>query len=828
MTQSLSARTLGCGISVWLLLASQGVRSEEEYGDRRKVPRNPQNACEVADSNLQKAGDAILRDAQRPLAVAGGQRWDKRTTPKYLDQFERRFTLRPSERALLYKQGMVSLARLSFESYVTALHEIYQSQLPLYVSIDALLHAVYASNDGLMADLEERIAVPNIIKFLTETRAKLPSFQQAISADTAHDLDLYLTVAARLLGDKHPPLFQVTENEASSLLAQIRSAKDLTGVSLFGRPRMIDFSQYAPRGHYAAEPQMTALFQTAMWLSRLEFNLVSRSSRSSAPGTSPDPRETPREVALALALANLMQQANVTAEVRALDELWSFLAGRREDVSLPELLVLQKQAGITDLRAESLADKLRTAIGNRFARTVSMHYMPQGSVNLPVIATVLGPRVVSDAQRLRPLVHDAVPDKYRLHFSEVAYALGHDRALSFLTPELAKFPSLKKNLDLSRTMVSVPSPAQPRTDLYSAWLGSVETLAAKPSGVHPSYMDSDAYADLRINSTAAGYAQIKHNYVLVAGQPYDLGGCEIPDGYVEPAPETLRGLREYARRGVQAATALDPEDKTAARSYFQRLDRLLAILSVIVDDELAGRTLTANQKRFLSMVVEMAPGSSGGPPTFTGWYFDLFRKRAADGLGRSQLVADYYTSTNLGEASYVGIADVRLGLFVVDTNGGPRIMTGPIARAYETHQPMGGTASRLDDLASGELPETARKDPWAQSYTVAAPTDIPSLLISYDPDASPDIAVETEAPVSDVTITLLDHHRQPLASLQRSFPKGKTVFRFPARSPSGRSLVGSQVHGLSVRRGEFFTWKALMRAGMENGIYLPIGPKSKN
>ena len=111
---------------------------------------------------------------------------------------------------------------------------------------------------------------------------------------------------------------------------------------------------------------------------------------------------------------------------------------------------------------------------------------------------------------------------------------------------------------------------------------------------------------------------------------------------------------------------------------------------------------------------------------------------------------------------------------------------------------------------------------------MAAPTDIPSLLISYDPDASPDIAVETEAPVSDVTITLLDHHRQPMASLQRSFPKGKTVFRFPARSPSGRSLVGSQVHGLSVRRGEFFTWKALMRAGMENEIYLPIGPKSEN
>ena len=188
-------------------------------------------------------------------------------------------------------------------------------------------------------------------------------------------------------------------------------------------------------------------------------------------------------------------------------------------------------------------------------------------------------------------------------------------------------------------------------------------------------------------------------------------GARFPDGYVEPALKHCADCVSMPAAACKAATALDPEDKTAARSYFQRLDRLLAILSVIVDDELAGSDADSEPKRFLSMVVEMAPGSSGGPPTFTGWYFDLFRKRAADGLGRSQLVADYYTSTNLGEASYVGIADVRLGLFVVDTNGGPRMMTGPIARAYETHQPMGGSASRLDDLASGELPETARKDP---------------------------------------------------------------------------------------------------------------------
>ncbi len=824
MTERRIGRVLCVGIGALLLTQTAIGRADgdEEYGGRRKVPKNAADLCEVADSNLLRARDAILRDANRVASAVPMQRWDHKTQPKYLDRFERRFRLRPVERELLFRNGVVSFARLSFESYATALHEIYQSQLPLYVSMDSLLHAVYASNDQLMAALEQQLAAPKILKFLAATRRELKNMQSLIPAETARDLDLYLTVAARLLADKTAAHFPTTESEVSGLLSRIKEAKGLGEVSLFGRPRMVDFSQYAPRGHYAEDPQMAALFQAAMWLSRLELNLVSRSSRSSAPGVSPDPRETPREAVLALALANLMQRGGVEAEVLSLDALWTLMAGQREDVSLPSLLVLQKQAGITDLRAPDVAEKLRAAIGNRYVRTVSMHYMPQGSSQLPVIATLLGPRVVSDAQGLRPLVHDAIAGKYRVQFPEIAYALGHDRSLAFLTPEIGSFPTLRNQLSLARKIFETPSPSS-ASDLYSAWMQAVQRLSVKPAGVRPSFMETEVYADLRINSAAAGYAQIKHNYVLVAGQPYDLGGCEIPDGYVEPAKEVLAGLREYARRGEQAIASLDPADVTSGLSYFRRIGKLFEVFSVIVEDELQGKPLSVEQKRFLSMVVEMAPGSSGGPPTYTGWYFDLFRQRGADGLGRSQLIADYYTSSNLGEAAYVGIADVRLGVFVVDAGGSPRAMIGPIARAYETHQPIGGPASRIDDTASADLPASQRKDPWAQSYTAAAPTDIPDLVVTYDPDQSPNITVETEAPVPDVTFALLDHHRQPLATLKRSLPKGKTVFRFPAKSPSGSSLTGQHVHGLSVERGEFFAWAAILRGGMGSGVYLTTG-----
>ena len=819
------------GAWVVALLLGTSAQADEEYGGRRATPRNAADLCEVADSNLQRATSAILAMAAKsPTSPTPSSssfaRWDHQQQPKYLDQFERRFTLRASERERLFSQGFASLSRLTFPSYASALHELYQSQLPLYVSVDSILHAVYASNDKLVADIERQLVLPRLAKTVQGLRSGLKGAQTHYPAETVRDLDLYLTVAARLLGDTTPPLVPATDGEAAGLLSAAKQGKELLQVPLFGRPRMIDFSQYTPRGHYVEDPQLGALFQSAMWLSRLELNLVSRSSRSSAPGTTPDPRETPRESVLALALADLTERSGVLTEINTLDRVWSVLAGRREDVSLAELTALRKQAGIADLRTPDVADKLRAVIGNRYSRTIALHYMPQGSSQLPVISTLLGPRVVADAMSMGPLVHDAVPERYRLGVAELAYSLGNDRALTHLTTDLQRFPTLRTQLDKARTVLSAAlHPSVPATDLYSAWLRAVQNLSSTPQGVRPSYMDEPAYSDLRMNSVVAAFGQIKHNYVLLAGQAYDMGGCAIPDGYVEPAAATYDALIEYAQRGERILSELDPSDVTAGLSYFHRLGRLLKVLRVIAEDELSGRPLSVEQKRFLSMVVEMSPGSSGGPPTYTGWYFDLFRQRQNEGLATSQFIADFYTSTNLNEAAYVGVSAVRLGVFVVDVGGSPRIMTGPIARAFEHHRPFGPGVPRLNDETAASLTTEEQHDPWAKSYTVAPPQDITPVTVTYDPDTSPAITVEAEVALRDVTFALLDHHRQPLATLRRSFPAGKTVFRIPARSPTGKVLTASQIGGISLRQGEFFHAAEVQRAGMGMGVFFTLGKR---
>src|SRR6185503_18727276 len=131
------------------------------------------------------------------------------------------------------------------------------------------------------------------------------------------------------------------DRAAAELTAKVRAAAGPDRVELFGRARLIDFTQYKPRGHYTGSDELSRYFVAAMWASRLELNLVSRSSRSSAPGPEPDPRETPREAIDALALADLAAASGAATSLDTVEQAWTLLAGRREDVSVTQLAQLR-------------------------------------------------------------------------------------------------------------------------------------------------------------------------------------------------------------------------------------------------------------------------------------------------------------------------------------------------------------------------------------------------------------------------------------------------------------------------------------------------------
>lgn len=792
-----------------------------------EAPFDAKNVCAVTQEGLKVTGDAVLASGERPAGAV--RRWDHKSPPARLGAIDRRFALTGEERTRLMRDGLVVSARLDEIDYATALHEVFQSELPLYVSADAVLHAIYASNDKLLAELEATLLLPRLDHLLEALHCALPQAESGLPAEIARDVDLYLAVARSLLADKAVASLYAQDGDAAKLVEQVKAAGELAEIPLFGRKRMVDFSLYRPRGHYAAEMKeqnpghtdLSAYFRAAMWLSRLEWNLVSRSCRSSERG--PDASPTPREAAVAIALGRLVTAAKGEGDLDALDRAWGLLAGKREDVPLPKLAAIAAGAGIQSLADPSLAEKLRAAIGAGYPRTARTHYAWEGCPDLPVIATLLGPRVVADAAATRPLVHGETRERRMLHAADMAYALGQDRALHYLGTDLEKYAELRANLDKARALMNAPQGA----DLYSAWSAAIGKLAAPvPAGaVLPSFMQTAAFADLRVNSAVAAFGQLRHNYVLMAAQTYDEGGCVIPDGFIEPVPAVYDALTAYAERGAATLRLIDPEDKSAAQSYFARLGRTLKILAKIARDELANRPLTEEEKRFLGMVVEVTGQGrgTGGSPTFTGWYFDLFRDRR-DAFAGARFIADYYTSSELGTAAYAGVSGVRLGIFVVDTAGAPRAFVGPVARAYEHVGPL---SPRLTDADADQLPESGRSDPWAAAYTAPAPAEPPLTLVATVAGAADDkhtqevtLEVFSTRPLGPVTIELLDHHRLPLGKVTRPVGPAKTRFFFPSRPvPKGSEYFGYEgVHVHVNENGKIFDgWKLDALADAQGG-----------
>ena len=774
----------------------------------RRRAATTKNACEVADDNLGRATSDVLAGAGR-RSPTPHRDWDRTSDPEHMALLENRYRLTAAEKTMLHANGFVALGRISHPSYAWAMHEIYQSEMPIYISMDSLLFAVFSSNDNLIASVEERTLAPLLASILSRMHCALAREQAAYPKAVARDLDVYLTVARSLLESRAVHSVLGTDAEARTLVAAANAARPARELTLFGRPRYVDWSQYAPRGHYASAPRgafeehaqaspLGPYFRASMWLSRLELNLVSRSSRSSDPGAVPNPSETPQEANVALALADLADKTGTLSDVTELTRAWTLFAGKREDVSLADLVSLRKNAGITVIDDGAPA-KLRAAIGNDFQRTARFHRMPEGSRVLPAISTMLGPRVTPDAAAFRPIVNGETPGRYMVHAGDVGAMLGLDLARKYIKDDIARFPNLSANLDLAKKTAAA---ADDDGSLYYAWFSAVRNLSAAPAPTAPAFMRTPAFQDATLNSLVAGYGEIRHNYVLMAGQPYDEGGCEIPDGFVEPRPETLAALRAYATRGKTVMRALDPKDALGAVAYFGTLESTFTVLQSIVTDELEGRPLSPSEKSFLGMVAEMAPGGTGGPPTYTGWYFDLFRLRDREALTAASFIADYYTSSEQSRVAYLGTKPPIMGAFVVDTGGPPRVMVGPIASAYEATSPL---ASRLSDETAEKAED--RGSPWAASYVAPPALDVAfaaAALLGNDASGAPRplvVRVRTKEPHAAVRVELLDHHRKVVATMTKASVAGKRVeYKFaPVRATASSGIP----EGVRVSIGEF-------------------------
>jgi len=341
-------------------------------------------------------------------------------------------------------------------------------------------------------------------------------------------------------------------------------------------------------------------------------------------------------------------------------------------------------------------------------------------------------------------------------------------------------------------------------------LRAIRAIARTPGGKLPSFAQTDAYADLKLSSAITAFGQLRHEHALTGSMAYLGMGCEIPDGYVEPAIDVYAALVDYAARGAAIMAKIDPDDRAATAAYWKRLATTLTVLQRIALTELADRPLSTEDKRWLSMVVEIVMhDASGAPPSYAGWYFDLFRDFSAATDGPS-FVADY--AFNAGEAMYIAGGAPRMGVFVVDTGGAPRVFTGPIAHSFGFTRAL--AKGRVGDH---DADATTGDEPWSASYTVPTAPQ-PALNVDDKDDFGNDMGytVDTKAKIGPVTLEMLDHHRMVMHSVTHTVGPGRTRFDLGVKRGDGEVL--------HLHVGEFHAWTAAYR---ENGagFYFVREPK---
>ncbi len=627
----------------------------------------------------------------------------------YLDTIIQLYGLTSDEQALLKEHGFVVSERLRRDAFGGAYLEIFNHDLPVFVSTDALLHALHRSYDAILQDTETGILISRLERALALMYAGWPSLANQYAAQPAmqpmlQDLDLYLTLALRLLGTNTAP--HVAANQtALAELTNLITAEQPANYNLFAAtPRLIDFSQFRPRGHYTNDEALRKYFQCMIWLGRTELMLTKPQVQG---GPEPTDADIQRQIIASYLLLELAKSSGALVSLHEMDGIIRFLVGESDNVTLANLQLLAEEIGMS--AASELLDPARlqawqAALANKaFAlqrinsQILLSDPMSPEQIQPPSAFLLLGQRFVIDSYVMANVVYDRILFEGRkvtrnLPSSlDVLFALGNDASAVLLKDELEKYP-YASNLAALRYLVDSYEEDFWNSALYNVWLQSIRTLNPPQAlAPLPSFMQTGAYWQQKMNTQLSAWAQLRHDNLLYAKQSYTGGyTCLFPHSFVEPFPVFYRTLQNFAAAAQAQFGALafaDESTKAGILKYFAKMAGVMDTLATVADKQLRRAALDSSEAAFLQ---GMLYDSGVCAVEYNGWFPKLFYRGAEQCNEKDLVIADVHTqptdeSGNLvGHVMHAGTGPLDLAIIIAEVeNGKQRAYIGPVMSYYE-------------------------------------------------------------------------------------------------------------------------------------------------
>ena len=636
--------------------------------------------------------------------------------PLYLDSIEIKFNLTDYEKSLIQKYGFMVTERLRRDSFGQQLWDIYDADLPVFISTDAILHAFHMSYDRILKDVEVEVLIPRLIELLNQLHGKMPDLESNYSTNNKmeqmlKDVDVYLTVPGKLLGQNASPYYPENNAVIDTILNLIEAEQVATYPFFSEHCKLIDFSQFRPRGHYvdSHRPELAQYFRAMMWLGRIELYLLA--PQSFPYGCPPQSSEDiQRQTIDAVLLSELVDLANAYQIYEEIEDIITFFVGDQDNVTLPNLKSVLSSVKVTiasqlldTLALQTFQDTLQTKsfASQQILSQILIHdpFSPESIV--PASSFLLfGQRFVIDSYVTGSVVFDKI--KYNDQFIhrmlpstlDILFALGNDASAQLLVPELDQY-HYATNLAALRYLVDSYDEQFWSTTLYNMWLNSIRTLNPPFNRENlPSFMQTAAWWQQKLNTQLSTWTELRHDNLLYAKQSYTGGEvCSFPHSYVEPIPQffhCLHLLAETAMKKFQDISYTNDWMKYAIARYFETLSGVADTLGTIAEKELNGIAFTGEEHSFLRKMLKKMSGS--GPP-FDGWYTNLFYKDFSlnDGfLKKDFLVADYHTQPTdefgnfVGKVAHAGTGPIDLAVVVAELPGFQNVaFVGPVMSSHE-------------------------------------------------------------------------------------------------------------------------------------------------
>ena len=259
----------------------------------------------------------------------------------YHDSIEIKYNLTDYEKTLLNKHGFVVTERLQSGGFGIQFLDIWEKDLPVFISTDAILHAFHLFYDKMLMQVESGVLIDRVTDLLLQMHTSLLDLDAKYSANEAmdqmlKDVDIYLTVAILLLEQDISPVYSENLTQINSILELIYAEK-MANYPFFSETcKEIDFSQFKPRGHYArdgtpygTEPRLPNYFRAMIWLGRIEIYLLAPESITSLTCPLQTDADIQRQTIDALLVSELIELSAMDQTYEEIEEILEFPLTRK-------------------------------------------------------------------------------------------------------------------------------------------------------------------------------------------------------------------------------------------------------------------------------------------------------------------------------------------------------------------------------------------------------------------------------------------------------------------------------------------------------------------